>query len=141
MKTNIVIWWVIAGFFLISAAAYTVWSLLDPFHGSVEWIGTIALLFTSFMAGLIGFFVTVVHRGQKGVELPEDRLDVGIDDADPEIGHFAPWSWWPLVLAAAPAVGVLALATAHFLIPLALALLAIGLVGWVYEYYRGNFAR
>jgi len=141
MKTHIVIWWLLSAFFVIGAAAYTVWSLLDPFHGSVEWIGTIALLFTGFMSGLIAFFVTVVHKGQKGVELPEDRLDVGIDDADPEIGHFAPWSWWPLVLAAGPAVGVLSLATAHFLIPVAAALLIIGLVGWTYEYYRGNFAR
>ncbi|MGO1265174.1 MAG: aa3-type cytochrome oxidase subunit IV [Microbacterium gubbeenense] len=139
MKTNIVIWWMLAVFFFVCFAGYAVWNIVD--HGGVEWIGTVVFLFAAFMTGLIGFFVTALHRGQKGVELPEDRLDVGIDDADPEVGEFAPWSWWPIVLAAAPAVGVLGLATAHFLLPLAAALLVIGLVGWVYEYYRGNFAR
>jgi hypothetical protein len=36
---------------------------------------------------------------------------------------------------------MISLATAHFLIPVAAGLLVVGLVGWVYEYYRGNFAR
>jgi preprotein translocase subunit Sss1 len=141
MKSQIGIWWLLTGFFLIVAISYTVWSLVDPNHGRVEWIGTITLLFSAFMSGLIGFFVSLAHKGQKGVDLPEDRLDAEIDDADPELGHFSPWSWWPLVLAAAPAVGMISLATAHFLIPVAAGLLVVGLVGWVYEYYRGNFAR
>ena len=141
MKSQIGIWWMLTGFFLLCFGAYTVWSLLDPSHGRIEWIGTIALLFSAFMAGLIAFFVSLAHKGQKGVDLPEDRLDAEIDDADPELGHFSPWSWWPLVLAAAPAVGMIALATAHFLIPIAAGLLVVGLMGWVYEYYRGNFAR
>ena len=141
MKSNIVIYWILTVFFLIMAAVYTVWSLIDPNHGKVEWIGTITLLFSAFMAGLVGFFVSLAHKAQKGIALPEDNLDGDIDDADPELGHFSPWSWWPLVLAAAPAVGVLSLATAHFLIPVAVGLLVVGLVGWVYEYYRGNFAR
>ncbi len=141
MKSQIGIWWMLTGFFFLVAAAYTVWSIVDPNHGRVEWIGTIALLFASFMCALIGFFISLAHKGQKGVELLEDRLDGEIDDADPELGHFAPWSWWPIVLAAAPAVGVLSLATAHFLIPVAAGLLVVGLVGWVYEFYRGNFAR
>jgi hypothetical protein len=141
MKSQIGIWWLLTGFFLIVAISYTVWSLVDPNHGRVEWIGTITLLFSAFMSGLIGVFVSLAHKGQKGVDLPEDRLDAEIDDADPELGHFSPWSWWPLVLAAAPAVGMISLATAHFLIPVAAGLLVVGLVGWVYEYYRGNFAR
>ena len=141
MRTNIVIWWLLAAFFFVLFAAYTAWSLLDPFHGYVEWAGTIALLFMSLMSGMIGFFISVSYKAQKGIELPEDREDVDVDDGDPEMGEFAPWSWWPLVLAAAPAVFVLGLATAHFLLPLAVFLLAISLVGWAFEYYRGHFAR
>lgn len=141
MKTNIAVWWLLAVFFLVCSAAYTAWNLIDPSHGKVEWIGTIAFLFTSFMAALIGFFVSVSHKAQRGADLPEDREDVGIDDGDPEVGEFSPWSWWPIVLATAPAVIMISLATAHFLIPLGAALLLIGLVGWTYEYYRGHFAR
>ena len=141
MKSQMAIYWILTVFFLVMAVVYTVWSLIDPTHGKVEWIGTITLLFSAFMSALVGFFVSLAHKGQKGIDLPEDRLDAEIDDADPELGHFSPWSWWPLVLAAAPAVGVISLATAHFLIPVAAGLLIVGLVGWVYEYYRGNFAR
>jgi hypothetical protein len=38
-------------------------------------------------------------------------------------------------------VQALSLAVGIFLLPFAVALLAVSIVGWVYEYYRGNFAR
>ncbi|MBP2435969.1 cytochrome c oxidase subunit 4 [Microbacterium amylolyticum] len=145
MKSQIAIWWVLTAFFFLCFAGYTVWSIIAHWTGdwvtSIEWVGSTSLLFSGFLAAMIGFFVWRWHRAQKGVELPEDRLEATIDEGEVEQGEFSPWSWWPLVLAAAPAVAVVSLATAHFLIPLAIALLAIGLVGWVYEYYRGNFAR
>ncbi len=139
MKSQIGIWWLLTVFFLVCAVVYTGWNVLSLGH--VEWIGTIVLLFSVFMSGMIGFFSARMLKAQKGVDLPEDRLDANIDDGDPELGEFSPWSWWPLVLAAAPAVGMISLATAHFLLPVAAGLLVVGLVGWVYEYYRGNFAR
>lgn len=139
MRTNVVIWWLLAVFFLVCAAGYTVWAVIDLDH--VEWVGTVALLFCAFMSAMIGFFVQKVYKGQHGVELPEDRLDADIDDGGMEQGEFSPWSWWPLLLGSAVAIAVVGLATAHFLIPLAVGLLVVALVGWVYEYYRGNFAR
>ena len=30
MRTNIVVWWVLVGFFGLLSAVYTVWNLLDP---------------------------------------------------------------------------------------------------------------
>lgn len=145
MKSQAVIWWVLTAFFALMTAVYIVWNVVahgvTPWYEGLEWVGTATLLFTTFMSGMIGFFVEKIHRSQKGVDLPEDRLDARTEDGDFEQGEFSPWSWWPLVLASAPAVGVIALATAHFLIPLAAGLLVVGLVGWVYEYYRGNFAR
>ncbi|NKF33177.1 cytochrome c oxidase subunit 4, partial [Pseudomonas sp. BGM005] len=68
-------------------------------------------------------------------------LTSDIDDGDPELGDFSPWSWWPLVLAGSAAVFVVGLAVGHFLLPIGLAIFVIAIVGWVYEYYRGNFAR
>ncbi|WEK62914.1 MAG: cytochrome c oxidase subunit 4 [Candidatus Microbacterium colombiense] len=36
-----------------------------------------------------------------------------MDDGDPELGEFSPWSWWPIVLAGSAAVFVVGLAVGH----------------------------
>ncbi|WP_105567450.1 aa3-type cytochrome oxidase subunit IV [Microbacterium halophytorum] len=151
MKSNTVIWWLISAFFLAMAVVYLGWHLVIhwdalsageiTFTKAVEWTGFIPLLFGVFMAGMVAFFLGRWHGSQKGVELAADRLDADIDDDDPELGEFSPWSWWPLALGAAAALGALALAVGIFILPFAVALLVVSLVGWVYEYYRGNFAR
>ena len=46
-----------------------------------------------------------------------------------------------MVLAASAAVFVVGLAVGHFLLPIGLAIFVVAIVGWVYEYYRGHFAR
>ena len=61
------------------------------------------------LAAFIAFYLGRVHTAQ-GAELPEDRLDANIDDGDPELGYFSPWSWWPFVLAAGAALAFLGLA-------------------------------
>jgi Cytochrome c oxidase subunit IV. len=144
VKTNINLWWILGGFFLLCAGVYTGWNIVEhsdrPWYNAIEWVGTVALLFTVFMAIMIGFYVDRVYRAQGG-ELPEDSLTADIDDGDPEIGEFSPWSWWPLLLAFSAALGILALAVAQFLFPVSLGVFLIAIVGWVYEYYRGYFAR
>ncbi|GAB2515187.1 cytochrome c oxidase subunit 4 [Microbacterium petrolearium] len=146
MRSNVVIWWLLTAFFALAFSVYAIWDLLDnprglPWYQAVDWTGGTALLFSAFMSALVAFYVQLVHRGQKGVELPEDRLDADIDDGETELGEFSPWSWWPIMLAGAAALGALSLAVGIFLLPFAVALLAVSIVGWVYEYYRGNFAR
>ena len=144
MKTNVNLWWILAGFFFVCFALYTGWSIIAhpalPWYNAIEWVGTIALLFTVFMAAMIAFYVGRVHRAQGG-ELPEDTLTADIDDGDPEMGEFSPWSWWPLVLAFSAALGILGLAVGTFLLPIGVAVFVVAIVGWVYEYYRGYFAR
>lgn len=144
MKTNVNLWWILAGFFLLVTAVYTGWNIIEhsskPWYNAIEWVGTIALLFSAAMSVMIGFYVNRVHRAQGG-ELPEDTLTADIDDGDPEIGEFSPWSWWPLVLAFSAALGMIGLAVGYFLLPIAGAVFLVAIVGWVYEYYRGYFAR
>ena len=71
--------------------------------------------------------------------MPEDRPEADIDDADPELGHFSPWSWWPLVLGFAIGLAFLGLAVGVWIAIIGIPLVVIALVGWTYEYYRGNF--
>ncbi|WP_230006844.1 cytochrome c oxidase subunit 4, partial [Microbacterium sp. Bi128] len=60
---------------------------------------------------------------------------------DPEMGEFSPWSWWPIILAGSAAIAVIGLAVGSWLVPVAFVIFVIAIVGWVYEYYRGYFAR
>ncbi|MEN0102899.1 MAG: cytochrome c oxidase subunit 4, partial [Curtobacterium sp.] len=62
-----------------------------------------------------------------------------IEDGDAELGHFSPWSWWPILLAASTSICFLGVAAGLWIVPIGLALVAVTLVGWVFEYYRGNF--
>lgn len=140
MRANVNLFWILTAFFAIMAVVYTVWGLLDPLQGSVEWTGTFALALCSLLSLLIGFYLSRVH-GAQGGELPEDRLDANIDDGDPEAGFFSPWSWWPIMLAASTALLFLGLAVGFWISFIALGIGLISLVGWVYEYYRGLFAR
>ncbi len=144
MKTNVNLWWILAAFFLLMTGIYTGWNIIEhsdrPWFHAIEWVGTVTLLFTAFMSVMIAFYVDRVHRAQGG-ELPEDVLTADIDDGDPEIGEFSPWSWWPLVLALSASLGILGLAVGTFLLPIGLAVFVVAIVGWVYEYYRGYFAR
>ena len=154
MKTNTNLWWLLCWFFLLVFVVYTAWNLLSHWDTnatggqqmwetitlSIEWVGSVALLFAAFMAALIAFYIGRVHKAQRG-ELPEDILTADIDDGDPEAGEFSPWSWWPIVLAASAAVAILGLAVGVWMFPIGIAIFVVAIVGWVYEYYRGYFAR
>ena len=144
MRTNVGLWWLLVGFFFLMATIYTIWSIiahpdLEWYHG-IEWVGTVALLFTSLMSALIAFYIGRVHKAQGG-DLPEDTLTADIDDGDPELGEFSPWSWWPIVLASSAALAMIGLAIGTWIMPIGIAVFLVAIVGWVFEYYRGHFAR
>ncbi|BDZ66330.1 aa3-type cytochrome oxidase subunit IV [Agromyces mangrovi Wang et al. 2018] len=138
MRANVAIFWVIGAFFALADVAYIVWSILET--GEPEWVGLVAIALSAVLAAFIAFYLGRVHKAQGG-ELPEDRVDANIDDGDAELGFFSPWSWWPIMLAAAAALGFLGLAVGFWITFIALPVVVLSLVGWTYEYYRGNFAR
>ena len=144
MRTNTGLWWLLAGFFLLVGIVYTTWNILannqELWYNRIEWVGSVGLLFTALMGALIAFYIGVVHKSQGG-ELPEDVLTADIDDGDPELGEFSPWSWWPIVLAFSAAIAMIGLAVGAWLMPIGIAIFVVAIVGWVYEYYRGYFAR
>ena len=150
MGANTKLFWILAGYFGLLAIVYTVWSVFfndQPLAstasvtgGGIEWAGTVALTLSAVASSLIAFYVGRTHKAQ-GAELPEDRVDAEIDDGDAEQGFFSPWSWWPVMLAGALAVVFLGLALGPWLALYGVPLVLIELTGWVYEYYRGLFAK
>jgi len=143
------LFWILATFFVAATITYCVWTYLyelqqlatDPSggRGTVEWVGTTALALCAVLSGLIAVYLRRSYSSQGG-ELPEDLDDAVVDDGDAEQGHFSPWSWWPIMLAAAASLVFVGLAVGVWISIIGVALFVIAIVGWVYEYYRGYFA-
>ena len=138
MRSNVAIFNILGVYFTLVGTVYVIWSVLAT--GAVEWAGTVGLFLSSGLVWLISFYLARIHKGQGG-ELAEDRLDADIDDGDPEIGEFPPWSWWPIILAFGAAMVMVGLAVGLWFALMALPLVPIAVTGWVYEFYRGRFAR
>lgn len=138
MRTNIAVLWVLTAYFVALGIAYTVWAVLAT--AEVEWVGTFAIFLSGAFSAFIAFYLQVAKKNLGGV-LPEDRLDAEIDDGDPEIGFFSPWSWWPVFLAGGIGLATVGLAVGVWVALYAIPLVLVGLVGWTYEYYRGYFGR
>ena len=128
----------------IEGALFGMGFIFYAFLAGIYWyfsrdeVGTTALALTGALAFLISFYA--LYTSKRVYPRPEDRLDAEIDEADPEYGFFSPHSWWPLVIALATVLVVLGLIFAVWLIVLAVATLLFGLVGMLFEYYRGEFA-
>jgi hypothetical protein len=117
-------------FFFLVASIY--WYVArDP-------IGTTALALCGGLAFLVGFYV--LYTAKRVYPRPEDREDGEIDEADPEYGFYSPHSWWPLVMGFATFLVVIGLIFAVWVVVLGVLVLALALVGWLFEYYRGDFA-
>jgi hypothetical protein len=138
VRTNAILFWILTGFFLVSSVLYTIWGVF--YLGHIEWSGGTPLGLAAVLSAFIAFYLGRTRNAQGG-ELPEDRVDGNVDDADPEMGFFSPWSWWPFCLSAAAALAVLGLAVGFWILYIGLAFGLICLVGWTYEYYRGYHAR
>jgi len=138
MKANVNLFWILAVFFALVAGVYVYWSLAAA--EEIEWVGTVALILSAVLALFLGFYLNRVHKHQGG-ELPEDTLSANIDDGDPEVGHFSPWSWWPIIMAGGGALMMLGLSVGFWISFIAAPLILIAVIGWTYEYYRGYHAR
>lgn len=97
--------------------------------------GSVALLMTTLLCVLIGFYLAVVAR--QIPERPEDRSDAEIIDGAGELGFFPASSWWPLWAALSFATVVLGVVFGWWLFIIGVAVGAVALVGWVFEFYRG----
>jgi hypothetical protein len=132
--------WIFAActiFLVLVTPAY--WIITDGSEHGGDWTGTSALAMTT----LLTFMVTIYlgFHARKMDPRPEDRSDAEIADGAGELGFFPPYSWWPLWTAMALGTCVFGVAMgAWWLFIIGAALEAMALVGWVFEYYRGEHA-
>ena len=138
MRANKNLFWILAVFCVLLAGVYIFWSVIDT--GNVEWVGALGIGLAGMLAAFLAFYLGRVYSAQGG-DLPEDRLDSDIDDGDPEMGFYSPWSWWPVILAGSASLMLLGFAVGTWITFIGVALVLVAIVGWVYEYYRGYFAR
>ncbi len=131
MNVAVKIFALLAFFFILVGAIY---GLLT----GGEAVGMGALMLSGGLAAMIGFYLMVVSR--RSGPMPGDDPFGEIADGAGQVGVFAPWSWWPLVAAAAAALVFMALAIGLWMLVPAVVLGVIGLVGWLLEFSRGQHA-
>ncbi|MGH3501328.1 MAG: cytochrome c oxidase subunit 4 [Nocardioidaceae bacterium] len=125
--------WIFGGnalFFAIVAPSY--WFIsYDP-------TGTAALIMTFGLTALVTFYLAV--HANKMVPRPEDNRGAEVVDGTGELGFFPPYSWWPLWCALCLAVIVLGVVFGWWLFLIGLGAGSVAIVGWVFEFYRGEHA-
>lgn len=138
MKTTGLLMWIMGGTFLTVDVAYLIWSLVAR---NFELVGLLTIGLSGALCLLMAFYFGRVVKAQGTEVLAEDRLDADIDDGDPEVGFYSPWSWWPILLAAAVGLIFVGVAISAWIALVAAPFLVVCLTGWVFQYYRGYFAR
>jgi hypothetical protein len=112
-----------------------IYGIVTQWH---EPVGVAALLLTAGLALLIGLYLFITARRIE--ERPEDDPYGEIRQGYGEQGVFAPYSWWPLPLAFGSALVFAGMAIGTWLFLIGLGVSTLALVGWVFEYYRGEHA-
>ena len=131
MKFNGILFAVLAVFLLPVTIVY--WYLSeDP-------TGTTALALTFGLSLMIGFYLIFTARRMD--LMAQDNEEGEIADDAGELGFFAPHSWQPLLLAVGSSLLFLGVIFGWWLAMFAAPFVAIGVYGWVFEFYRGENQR
>lgn len=137
MKIEAWIFGVTTVFLVLVSPAY--WFITDAGDSGADWTGTSALVMTTLLCAMITLYLGF-HAGRIDAR-PEDRKDGEIAEGAGELGFFPPYSWWPLWCAAT--LGIIVFATAvlaWWLMIIGFVLGALAVTGWIFEYYRGDYA-
>ena len=104
-----------------------------------EPLGITGMLLSSFLAGMIGFYLWFTQR-RIGSILPEDRTSAEISDGAGELGFYSPHSWWPLPVALSMCVAGMGLLIGWWLTLIGITVLIVSIVGMVTEYEKPTSA-
>ena len=130
MKIEAWVFGINAAFFAIVTPSY--WLISgDP-------TGTAALVMTTLLALLVTFYLGF-HANRMDAR-PEDLKEADVVDGAGELGFFPPYSWWPLWCGSAVAVCALGVVFGWWLFIIGLGAGSVALIGFVFEYYRGEHA-
>ena len=131
MKAEAWIFAISSIFFVLVAPAYW-WITYDP-------TGTSALVMTALLCILVTFYLG--FHAMRMDPRPEDRKEGEIAEGAGELGFFPPYSWWPLWAAATLGVIVFGVAMGTWwLVIIGFGLGTLALLGWNFEYYKGEHA-
>jgi hypothetical protein len=100
--------------------------------------GTAALAFAVGLGFLIGFYV--LFTGRRLPKLPQDDPQAEIEQGTGELGFFSPHSWWPAFLGLSAGLAALGVAIGWWLFLIGMLSVIFTTIGFVFEYYRGEFA-
>ena len=124
-------------FLVLTTPAY--WLVTDASENGGDWTGTSALAMTTLLTLMMTIYLGFHAKNMD--PRPEDRKDADIADGAGELGFFPPYSWWPLWTGATLGVCVFGIAAGTWWLFIIGAMLgALALVGWIFEYYRGEHA-
>ena len=117
-------------FFAVVDVIYWFWSK--------EPTGTTALAISVGLALMIGYYLLFTAR--RIGEQPEDDKQAEISDGAGELGFFSPHSWWPLFLCLSVALATVGFVIGWWLFLIGGFAIVMSLIGFVFQYYRGNFS-
>jgi hypothetical protein len=104
---------------------------------SKEPTGTVGLALAVGLALLVGFYL--LFTGRRLPLRPEDNPEGEIAEGTGEIGFFSPHSWWPMWLGLSGAIMFVGFAIGWWLFLIGALLVFVSAIGFVFEYYRGEF--
>jgi hypothetical protein len=128
----------VEGWLFVGCAAF--FAIMDViyWHYSRDPTGTTALALSVALAFLTGFYL--LFTGRRLPPRPEDRPDAEIAEGTGELGFFSPHSWWPLITGMSAAVAALGAAVGWWLFLIGMLFVLLSAIGFVFEYYRGQYA-
>jgi hypothetical protein len=128
----------VEGWLFVGSAAF--FAIMDViyWHFSKDPTGTTALALSVGLAFLTGFYL--LFTGRRLPPRPEDRPDAEIAEGTGELGFFSPHSWWPLITGMSAAVAALGAAIGWWLFLIGMLFVLLSAIGFVFEYYRGQYA-
>lgn len=119
-------------FFIVVTPIYGFW------NGWNELAGPIALLLTALMMGLVAWYLHITARNYQN--RPDDDPAADISDQEGDYGFFSPYSWWPFWLGLSAAICFAGLAVGWWLFMIGAVIGPIAVVGWTFEYFKGDYA-
>jgi Cytochrome c oxidase subunit IV len=128
----------VEGFLFVGCAAFFGAVDIVYWHFSKDPTGTTALFLSVCLAFLTGFYL--LFTGRRLPPRAEDVPDAEISDGTGELGFFSPHSWWPLITGLSAAVAALGVAVGWWLFLIGMLFVLLAAIGFVFEYYRGQYA-